>query len=67
MIGQAHFLEEVIDNIEHIDSQYYQKRTITFIVKEMSPLWTEFSQKKKWFESIIIYLYMIVLQGILFA
>ena len=47
MIGQAHFLEEVIDNIEHIDSLYYQKRTITFIVKEMSPLWTEFSQKKK--------------------
>ena len=42
LIGQAHYLEEVIDNI---DPLFYQKRTVTFIVKERSPLWTEFSQK----------------------
>ena len=28
LIGQAHFLEEVIDNIEHIDPLYYQKRQL---------------------------------------
>jgi len=28
LIGQAHYLEEVIDNIEHIDELYYQKRQL---------------------------------------
>ena len=47
LIGQAHYLEEVIDTIEHIDELYYQKKTITFVVKESSPLWHEFSQKRR--------------------
>ena len=40
-IGHAHFLEDVIDNIA-MDPSYYQKRTISFVVKETSQLWEEF-------------------------
>ena len=46
LIGQAHLLEEIIDNIENIDPCYYQKKTLSFVVKELSPLWQEFLNKK---------------------
>ena len=42
LIGQAHLLNDVIDNIENIDPHYYQKRTLTCVVMETSPLWKEY-------------------------
>ena len=41
-IGEAHLLSEVIDNIESIDSLYYQKKTLSFVAKELSGLWEEY-------------------------
>ena len=38
LIGQSHLLEDVIDNIKNIDSHYYANRTMTFQVREDSPL-----------------------------
>ena len=32
------------DIIEHIDPQYYQKKTLSFVVKELSPLWKEYAK-----------------------
>ena len=32
LVGQSHLLEDVIDNIENIDSSYYAKKTITFVL-----------------------------------
>ena len=43
-IGEAHLLSEVIDNIENIDSLYYQKKTLSFVVKELSGLWEEYKR-----------------------
>lgn len=45
LIGQSHLLDDVIDNISCIDSLYYQKRTLSFVVKEGTPLWTEYSAR----------------------
>ena len=44
-IGQSHLLDEVIDNIQ-LDSQYYAKRTISFIVKRDRPLFQCFQKHK---------------------
>ena len=44
LIGQAHLLDDVIDNIENIASDCYQKRTISFCVKESSALWQAFEK-----------------------
>ena len=44
LVGEAHLLEEVIDNIEHIDSDFYQKKTLSFCLKDSSPLWLEFAK-----------------------
>lgn len=41
LVGEAHLLQEVIDNIQ-LANDYYQKKTISFCVKESSPLWREF-------------------------
>jgi m7GpppX diphosphatase len=30
LVGQAHLLDDVIDNIEHIDPAYYAKKTMTY-------------------------------------
>lgn len=43
MIGEAHLLQEVIDNIQ-LANDYYQKKTLSFCVKESSPLWREFAE-----------------------
>ena len=42
-VEDAHLLEDVIDNIATVDSAYYAKRTLTFVAKESSALWAEFS------------------------
>lgn len=44
VIGQAHLLHDVIDNIENISPDYYQKKTISFCVKESSTLWQAFDK-----------------------
>ena len=38
LVGQSHLLEDVIENIRKIDSHYYANRTMTFQVREDSPL-----------------------------
>ncbi len=43
-IGQSHLLDEVIDNLE-LDSQYYAKRTISFIIKRDRPLFQCFQKQ----------------------
>lgn len=43
LIGEAHLLQEVIDNIQ-LAHDYYQKKTISFCLKESSLLWQEFAK-----------------------
>ena len=31
-VGQAHLLDEIIDNIESIDGEYYKRRTLFYIL-----------------------------------
>lgn len=38
-VGEAHLLEDVIDNLANIDSDFYAKKTLTFVVKESSSLY----------------------------
>ena len=45
-VGEAHLLDDVIDNIATIDSMFYAKRTLSFVLKESSQLWKEFASKK---------------------
>lgn len=45
LIGQSHLLDDVIDNISCIDPLYYQRKTLSFVVKEGTPLWTEYSAR----------------------
>ena len=33
MVGRAHLLDNVIDNLENIDGRYYHKRILTFALK----------------------------------
>ena len=40
VVGRAHLLQEVIDNIENIDSDYYAKRTFQFNISEKNKLFT---------------------------
>ena len=43
-VGEAHLMDDVIDNIEHIANDYYQRKTISFSLKESSRLWREFAK-----------------------
>ena len=45
-VGEAHLLEEVIDNLEAVDPLYYRKRMLCFVLSEGSPLWKEFASKQ---------------------
>ena len=45
-VGQSHLLEEIIDNIE-IDSEYYTKRTLSYVGKRDSPLWFELQKLRQ--------------------
>ena len=45
-VGEAHLLDDIIDNIATIDPMFYAKRTLSFVVKESSLLWKEFAGKK---------------------
>lgn len=38
IVGRAHLLQEVIDNIENFDSDYYAKRTLQFNISEKNKL-----------------------------
>ena len=42
MIGRAHLLDDVIDNLENIDGAYYQKRTMNYVLKESDRLLKEY-------------------------
>ena len=45
-VGQSHLLEEIIDNIE-IDSEYYSKRTLSYVSKRDSPLRLEVQKQRQ--------------------
>ena len=47
LVGRAHMLDDVIDNIANIHPHYYQKRTIMFVIKETEPLLDKFKESKK--------------------
>ena len=37
-VGKAHLLTDVIDNIENIDSNFYAKKTLPVVLRELDPL-----------------------------
>ena len=41
-IGKAHLLQDVIDNIENIDSDYYRKKTLACVFKANDKLFKRF-------------------------
>jgi m7GpppX diphosphatase len=41
VVGHAHLLEDVIDNIEHISPRYYQDCTLTYSLRKEDMLWKE--------------------------
>lgn len=45
-VGDAHLLQDVIDNIERIDGDYYHKCRLSFSVKESSLLWKEYQKHR---------------------
>ncbi|XP_070571565.1 m7GpppX diphosphatase-like isoform X2 [Ptychodera flava] len=45
-VGQAHLLSDVIDNIQ-LQHDYYQKKTMTFTVREKDPLFQKFREAGK--------------------
>ena len=45
LIGQAHLLHTVIDNIETFGSDYYSKCTIPFVIGENQPLYSVIASK----------------------
>eukprot|EP00242_Pyramimonas_sp_CCMP2087_P014524 CAMPEP_0198197488 /NCGR_PEP_ID=MMETSP1445-20131203/1092_1 /TAXON_ID=36898 /ORGANISM="Pyramimonas sp., Strain CCMP2087" /LENGTH=301 /DNA_ID=CAMNT_0043866787 /DNA_START=65 /DNA_END=970 /DNA_ORIENTATION=- len=44
--GQAHLLDDVIENIANVSSDYYQKRTLHFSLGESHPLLQRFRKRK---------------------
>lgn len=46
-VGDAHLLEDVIDNIATVDPMFYVKRTMSFVVKESSLLWEAFASRQE--------------------
>ena len=49
-IGKAHLLQDVIDNIENIDEDYYRKKTLACVFKANDKLFKRFQSAKnvKW-------------------
>ena len=45
-VGEAHLLDDIIDNIAAVDPMFYVKRTLSFVLKESSQLWKEFASKR---------------------
>ena len=37
-IGRAHFVNDIIDNIEKIDGNFYQKKTLSVAIGNQNPL-----------------------------
>ena len=40
VIGRAHLLQDIIDNIENFDGNYYAKRTLEFTIRDKNKLFT---------------------------
>ena len=49
VVGRAHLLDDVIDNIT-MDSAYYQKKTLNFVLRENNKLLDEFRRARKEFD-----------------
>jgi m7GpppX diphosphatase len=45
LIGQAHLLQSIIDNIETFGSDYYSKCTIPFVIGENQPIYSVIASK----------------------
>ena len=46
-IGRAHFVNEIIDNIENIDPNYYQKKTLSVAIGNQNPLLQRFIDERR--------------------
>jgi m7GpppX diphosphatase len=42
VIGRAHLLQDIIDNIENFDSNFYAKKTLQFNLSEKNKLFSRF-------------------------
>lgn len=42
VVGKAHLLQDIIDNVENIDSNYYAKKTLCFVLREQNKLFSLF-------------------------
>jgi m7GpppX diphosphatase len=40
VVGRAHLLQDIIDNIENFDSNYYAKKTLQFNISEKNKLFS---------------------------
>lgn len=51
VVGRAHLLDDIIDNLSTIDPAYYQKKTLNFILREKNNLLQEFRKARSDFDS----------------
>lgn len=40
VVGRAHLLQDIIDNIENFDSHYYAKKTLRYIISDKNLLFS---------------------------
>ena len=52
-IGKAHFLSDIIDNIENVDGDYYQKKTLSVFIGTQDPLLRRFVDKGRTLNSVL--------------
>ena len=45
IVGRAHLLQDIIENIENFDSNYYAKRTLHFHISEQNKLFSCFKNE----------------------
>ena len=50
-IGKAHFIDDVIDNIENINENFYHKKTLTVVLGDRDPLLGKFIKAGKLIET----------------
>ncbi|GMH35601.1 hypothetical protein BSKO_03469 [Bryopsis sp. KO-2023] len=46
MVGKAHLLEDILENIEFVDGDYYKKRSLFFVLGKNTDHWRRFQQQQ---------------------
>ncbi|XP_065844530.1 m7GpppX diphosphatase-like [Oscarella lobularis] len=44
LVGKAHLVEDIIDNLEKFGTTYYKERTLTFALRDTETLWKRFQK-----------------------